>query len=317
MSMKELANARKQFNKFEMECIVPNKEGILCKKKPIRSHAIQHNGILSCLAENGIVYCLGEKTKGEEFFEYDLKNKGISREASVFKCVCKEHDDLLFADIEKRLFCKEPKQCFQYALKALLHSYWIKCNDVSVIEKIEIDIPSTKEVRKDQIAYEEEQNCFWEIYHTECYHELLTHIVTIDREIGFAVSSSINILRKFDGTLFGNENVNYPLLHISAFPTEGKSYLLISALKKNETYFKAFTHQFIKFSVDDVLKRFNIIFPLLIDNIYISPRVVDEMTSKERKELLAIFNIKGIILYNDRGIDVNKWAEQVSYNIWE
>lgn len=134
-AIQELAAARKKYNQFKMKCIVPDKQGDLCNKNPIRSHSIQHNGILSRLAEDGIVYCLGETTKGEEIFEYDLKDKGISQEASIFKCLCKEHDDILFADIEKRAFNKEPKQCFQYALKALLHSYWSKCNDVGITDK--------------------------------------------------------------------------------------------------------------------------------------------------------------------------------------
>ena len=73
-AMQELAASRKKHNQFKMKCIVPNEQGVLCSNKPIRSHSIQHNGILSRLEEYGSVYCLGETTKGEEIFEYDLKD---------------------------------------------------------------------------------------------------------------------------------------------------------------------------------------------------------------------------------------------------
>lgn len=314
--MQELANARKKHNRFKMKCIVPDKQGVLCGKDPIKSHSIQHNGILSCLAENGIVYCLGETTKGDEIFEYDLKDRGITQEASVFKCLCKEHDDTLFADIEKRIFCKEPKQCFQYALKALLHSYWSKCNDVGITEKYKGKVQIAQQISEDQRAYGDELNDFWKIYHTEQYQELLSYIVTINREINSAVSTSINMCRKLDGSFLGKENENYPLLHISAFPSKEKSYLLISALKKNEIYFKSFMQQFLMLSEDAILKRFNIIFPLLAKNIMISPRVVNKITSQEKQQLLLIFRLETMSLYYQRGVNINSWADQVSYNIW-
>lgn len=315
-AMQELAAARKKHNQFKMKCIVPNEQGVLCGKKPIRSHSIQHNGILSRLEENGIVYCLGETTKGEEIFEYDLKDQGITKEASVFECLCKEHDDSLFADIEKRAFNKEPKQCFQFALKALLHSYWTKCNDAGITNKYKEDVQIARQIAEDRKAYTEEINCFWEILRTEKYQNILTYIVPISFEINSAVSTSINVCRKFDGSLFGEENNNYPLLHFSVFPMEGKSFVLISTLKENEPYFKAFTQQFTMFSEEMVLKHFNILLPLLAENIMISPRIVNAMTPKDRKQLLTIFRVETMGFYYKVGFSVTKWCEQVTYNLW-
>lgn len=315
-AMQELAAARKKHNQFKMRCIVPDEHGVLCGKNPIRSHSIQHKGILSLLAEDNIVYCLGETTKGEEIFEYDLKDQGITKEASVFKCICKEHDDSLFADIEKRAFCKEPVQCFQYALKALLHSYWSKCNDAGITKAYKEEIQIARQIAEDQKAYKAELDRFWEIYHTGKYQELLCQIFTINREVNSAVSTSINICRKLDGSLFGKENDNYPLLHITVFPTKGKSYILISSLKENEQYFKNFIHQFILMSEEAILKRFNIILPLLAENIMLSPRLVKQMSEQEKKELITIFRIETLSLYHQNGININSWADQVSYSIW-
>lgn len=316
-AMKNLASARKKYNKFKMKCIVPDEQGTLCNKNPIKSHSIQHNGILSVLAEDGIVYCLGETTKGEEIFEYNLKEKGITQEASIFKCLCNEHDDILFANIEKKAFCNEPIQCFQYALKALLHSYWTKCNNAgNITDKYKKTIQIAQQVEEDKKAYRDELNYFWKIYQEEQYQELLCHVITINREVNSAVSTSINICRKLDGTFFGKENDNYPLLHISVFPADGKSHLLISTLKINEPYFKSFTQQFTMLSEEAILKRFNVIFPLLADNIMISPRIVNKMTLEDKRQLLSIFRIETLGFYWKNGIDINCWSEQVSYNIW-
>lgn len=315
-AMRELAAARKKHNQFKMKCVVPDEQGILCGKKAIRSHSIQHNGILSRLAENGIVYCLGETTKGEEIFEYDLKDQGITKQASIFECLCKEHDDILFADIEKKVFDKEPKQCYQFALKALLHSYWSKCNDAGITDKYKQGIQIARQIAEDKKAYADELNRFWEILKTEQYQDLLSRIIPINTEINAAVSTSINVCRKFDGALFGKENENYPLLHISLFPTEGKSYLLISALRENEQYFKAFTQQFAMLSEKTILKRLNILLPLLAENIMISPRIVNKMTPIERRQLLMIFRTETMGFYYKVGIDINRWSDQVSYNLW-
>lgn len=314
--MQALADARKKHNRFYMKCIVPDKNGILCGRAPIESHSIQHNGILSRLAENGIVYSLGETTKGDEIFEYDLKSKGVTRQASIFKCLCQEHDTMLFADIEKKPFSKDPKQCFQYALKALLHSYWSKCNDFQITKAYRNEVQIAQQIAADQKVYTEELDAFWKIYHTERYRDLLCYIITINREIEAAVSTSTNVCRKLDGSLFGQENANCPLLHFSAFPCQEKSFLLISALKKNERYFKAFTQQLIMRTEDNILKLFNIIFPLLAQNIMISPRVVNKMTPQQKQQLLLMYRVETMSLYYQRKINVNQWAEQVSYSIW-
>lgn len=156
----------------------------------------------------------------------------------------------------------------------------------------------------------------WEIHQAEQYQELLCQMITINREVSSAVSTSINMCRKLDGSLFGEENDNYPLLHISVFPVKEQSFLLISALKKNQLYFKAFMQQFMMLPEEAILKKFNIIFQLLAENIMISPRTVNKMTAQEKRELLTIFRVETMSLYYQRGININSWANQVSYNIW-
>lgn len=75
-------------------------------------------------------------------------------------------------------------------------------------------------------------------------------------------------------------------------------------------------NQFIMLTDEAILKKFNIMIPLLTENIMISPSVINKMTEQEKKQLLTIFRLETLSLYDQRGISVNCWAEQVSYNIW-
>lgn len=318
-AMANLTAARKKHGNFQMKCIVPDNNSILCNKPCIRSHSIQHNGILSRLSQNGKVYFLGESTNNTDLFKYALKSMGISTQASIFKCLCKDHDKQLFIDIEDREYCNENVQNFQYALKALLFSYWSKCNGRSMSIDYPLEHPLAgrlvRHIADDIQAYSKELNRFWEILKTGQYQDLLCWTLKIDHEVGAAVSESINVLRKFDGSLFGDENKEYPLLHISLFPAEGKSYLLVSCLKEYREYFKAFINQFMLLSERAILKRFNILLPLLADNIAISPRIVDAMTDKQKKELLTVFRLETMAFYNKHGINVDAWAKEISYDI--
>lgn len=315
-AMQQLAKARKKHHQFKMKCIVPDANGDMCGKPCMGSHAIQHNGILSKLAENGVVYHLCETTKGEEIFEYDLKTRGISSEATIFRCLCSEHDKKLFVDIEDRMFQKEPIQCFQYALKALLHSYWTKLNDAGITKEYPEELQIVKQIAEDKVAYTKELSYFWNVLHTGRYDELLTWSLSIEGEVGCAVSTSINVCRRFDGTRFGTENDEYPLLHISVFPAEGKSWILISCLQRNKDYYKEFTDQFIMMSSKRILQLLNILLPLLAENIAISPRIINSMTEQEKKELLLIFRVETMSMFYQYGFNVSSWANQVSYNIF-
>lgn len=327
-AMQNLAAARKMHRRFKMTCIVPNCQGVLCGRPAIKSHSIQHNGILSRLSEKGKVDCLGENTKNESVFVYALKDVGVSGEASVFKCLCSEHDKKLFSDIEDCAFLCEDKQYFEYALKAVLYSYWDKCNAAAMNffdEKTMHHVNPfcsfvlnhfEKQVLDDREAYYNELIRFWEIMKNEQYGDLLSWRFIISKEVNCAVSTSINVYRKFNGSPFGTENSRYPLLHISLFPSDGKSYLLISCLRENEEYFKVFTSQLVMLSEDSILKRFNVLLPLLSDNIMISPRVVDKMSEKERYELLTVFNCKTSSCYLNNTVSIDALSTQVSYNIF-
>lgn len=314
--MQELAKARNNHNKFKMKCIFPNEKGEICNSNPIKSHAIQHNGILSKIAENGEVYCFGETTKGEETFDFDLKKRGITGEASVFKCLCDKHDDLLFSDIEKKEFTSENKQYFLYALKALLLSYWTKCNDANGTDQYKESVQIAQIIEQDKILYERELNAFWNIYHKGKYEELLTKEYVIHREVLSVVSASVNICRKLDGSLFGEENSTYPLLHITVFPAKEKSYLLISSLKSNEEYFNAVIEQFESLTVEAIFKKFNILLPLVTDCIMISPKIINKMTEVERNQLLLVFNPLTLGFFYQYGININSWSKEVSFNLW-
>lgn len=313
--MQNLAFVRKQHNRFSMPCIVPDMNGEKCGKPPINSHSIQHNGILSLLEKNGEVYVLGEATKDDDAFITDLKKIGITKKASIFKCLCKDHDKQLFQSIEDQEFNKNPEQLFQYALKSVIHSYWSKCNAIHT-SHIHEWTAFDEVTKQDKEALEIELTEFWRIRQNKSFDDMLNWTVQIPYTIAIAASASVNVLRKLDGRLWGEVNKDYPYLHLTVFPSNACSYLLISSLKRNESYYKAFTDQFVMLSLNSVLKVFNVLIPLLVENMYISPRLIESMNDREKDALITVFRMETLSLYNTQGISISKWAEQIPYNLF-
>ncbi len=97
----------------EGRCLHPNAGLSTCTGKIIKAHTIQRNGGLSKIARNGHVY---SALKHGRMFE-ESKSKPDSgpnmigiREASTFTGFCAQHDNELFAQIEKRPFDGSPIQ---------------------------------------------------------------------------------------------------------------------------------------------------------------------------------------------------------------
>lgn len=314
--MQETANIRRSLKNFSAKCVVKDVNGVRCDNKSINSHSVQHNGILSNLAEKGHLYFIGNDI-GEERFDYEFKRIGINK-ASTFRCLCAEHDKKLFIDIEDRSFNGESKQYFQFALKALLKGYYSKLISVYSIPDSLKKVQEEVQLRNDMNAFEEELSLFWEIYNCNKYEDILNWKVTIPRKISFAASFAVNVLRKFDGTLFGKENSEYPLLCVSVFPqNDSRSLLIVSTHIRNREYFNSFISQFNLFSTDAILRRFNILIPLLSEDIYFAPSLVEHLLEEEVEDIKCVFSMLTLSLYNTVGFDIDKLSQIVKYDLFK
>ena len=110
--------------KATFRCMVPH-----CKQHAVLSHSQQKEGQLRQIAEDGLVYAqdrnsfrvLPQLTTGNELAA--LRKSGI-REVSVFRGFCSQHDQHIFAPLERNeLIPGSPEQAFLLTLRAFSYEF--------------------------------------------------------------------------------------------------------------------------------------------------------------------------------------------------
>jgi hypothetical protein len=117
----------KKFGKLKFRCLYPG-----CTQSAISSHSQQKEGQLRAIARNGLVYALDRNLF--QHIKFMLKEKGNSsftkkgiQEASAFPGYCSEHDQMIFAPIEKQeLIPGNPSQAALLFLRATSFEYATK-----------------------------------------------------------------------------------------------------------------------------------------------------------------------------------------------
>lgn len=122
-------DVNKQFNNIHSRqvCSSPESFHEECAGKIIRAHTVPKSSSLKAIAKDGHV--LGLKMS----FESIRKNKGEPKlesiginHASTFNGFCKNHDDLIFAPLEKHRFQNTEQQCFLLAYRAFAKEFYAK-----------------------------------------------------------------------------------------------------------------------------------------------------------------------------------------------
>jgi hypothetical protein len=128
----------KKFRKQRFQCLYPG-----CTQPAILSHSQQKEGQLRAIAENGLVYAL-ERNLFQNIKSMlagqgnwvALAKKGI-REASAFVGYCSQHDQMMFAPIEKQeLIPDSPLHAALLFLRAMSFEYATKRKAAFQLDKI-------------------------------------------------------------------------------------------------------------------------------------------------------------------------------------
>lgn len=134
---------------MEEVCLYPDKTQ--CKLPIKKAHALQNNRILSRIQENGHVVMMNPLEKplcikaGEENLELNLFSLLGVNKATRYPCFCTEHDDKVFAPIEKgsvEFECGNLEQEFLYAYKAFIFEYYKNHIEVKRFKKLVKSLPS-------------------------------------------------------------------------------------------------------------------------------------------------------------------------------
>ncbi len=118
---------QKKLNKTDFPCLCPG-----CSQVAVSSHSQQKEGQLRAIAKEGLVYSLNRNffktfTKTIEGEVEPLISKIGIQEASVFPGYCSQHDDMIFAPLEKSpLTHRNAKQAALLFLRAISLEYAVK-----------------------------------------------------------------------------------------------------------------------------------------------------------------------------------------------
>lgn len=270
-----------------------------CSAKPkaiIKAHALQENRILNKLSVNGMVK-MQDFTKGPVIFEikknrpevfYFLTDVPISS-ATTATCYCKTHDDLLFAKIEKSQYdlqTLDKEQLFLFAYKTFSFELYTQMAAENFNCLMFENAPQTT---KNPLVVYQYRNCMEKLKDLQSYKSyfdralkskdfegLETIVFEIPYEIEFANYMTISPPFDIEGKnvkALERKTKRLKFMFFTSFPVNGKSYILMSALKDDMQYFSDYFDKMRNAPLSLVQYYVNVLIPLYSQNLIISPNL--------------------------------------------
>ena len=306
------------------QCLHPNKQE--CAGGIAHAHAIQKNGPLKRIAENGEVVTM-DGISHYIFQTHDVKGKKV---ATTFTGFCKYHDKILFREIEDEEFVCTQKQIFLLTYRTMAWHYHKKMEQVNATDIMDArmlekgyDYQENQEYLN-YITYLElgmkdiknEKEFFDKALLDETYSVVNYCVWEIPYELEFAVS----MMHEPEYDLLGNrindfeKDVFLKQVYLNIFPTSGKSLCIWSWLKKNDFVYKPFSTQFMKLNVDERENYFNNRLPRWTDSLIISPRLWNRWNKGIQKSFIAHANFD--FLYRELEEEENLQAYSYMKTPW-
>lgn len=302
-------NIVKQENKKEF-CMYENQD---CHPPIIRAHSIQNNKILSKLAVDGHVYVASFNQN--KFGGLDIKKCG-KNEATIATCFCKYHDDVIFKDIDTKTYNYEEKQNFLYAYRAFSKYYYDRIVALENLRNMFKVSPNflianggyerIKGLEKSVEENEDIKKSFNAALDYGKYDEIDSIVITLDYEVNFATAYMSPLSFDLEGNLISDVwslTGRLKNIYVSIFPENGKSYILISWLKEDDsTELHKYKQQFQEIKDEKVLIRvFNNMVACQSDNFVFSKRLLDSW-GEEKIEVFRHQCMSSFLALNGKNI---------------
>ncbi|GAA3645283.1 SEC-C domain-containing protein [Asaccharospora irregularis] len=267
-------------------------------KNIIGAHALQENRILSKLQIDRQVYMQDfssnpemleiEKGKPEPFF---LLKKVYIKDATVATCFCKEHDDSIFAKIEKSQYSLDElndEQLFLFAYKTFTFELYKEIAAQKFQENMFANVPQTTKnwgtvyQYRNTVSKLEDLN-YYKDYFDKAIKEqdhggIETMVIEIPYRIQFEnymmVAPPFDIKgRKIKCIDKATKRMKFAFF--TTFPDESKSYILVSVLKKDLDIYGQYFDQIRNSPIGLIEYYLNAFIPLYSQNLIISPELWD------------------------------------------
>jgi hypothetical protein len=270
-----------------------------CSSKIIRAHSIQNNRILNKISRNGEVLNFSEAGDNNE-----IKLSRIGRKkATTFTGFCGYHDNAIFVPIESTDYKeRNHEQEFLFAYRALAKEYHAKKWSIKLLQETINKLSNDRALEKlssylagataslAQLNFQREM--FNSFLGKRDFDIISTRIIKFHEEYHIAVSSAFTVEKDFNGNSINNFSdleTHLKYIYLSVFPQNGKTYVLLSYLRKNKKFFSAFMNKIFEKSVNEKKITLSNIIAIHVENFAFSPIRWERISEAEKSEFQSLF----------------------------
>ncbi len=279
-----------------------------CESLIKSAHALQNNRILNRVSEKGHVYTFSSEVTGGRP-EANLK-KVSKNKASTFFGFCDIHDTELFKPVELKDYEGSPIQNFLLSFRGFCLEYHRKIRKLYNARRIFKNYPSTlhdpSAIHLYRIAEfdvndsKEEYNLFKEMYQNNNYDSLHTMYRKLNFEVDFAVSSSFAVKDDLYGNLIvdiysSDPEEQVPNIYLNIYPTPEGTNIIISYNKEYRKNYGRYFEQLENLTNSQLQMYLNFLIINYTENVFFSPRFIENITPSEKKSLLKSFQSSIVI----------------------
>jgi hypothetical protein len=270
---------------------------------PIKSaHSIQNNRILNRISVGNHVYRFKANAKLDGVSA--VLDKISKNKASTFFGFCDYHDSKIFGPIELEEYTGKDIQNFLFAFRSFSLEYHKKTRQLQNVTNIFEKQPRTmlnpevvylyKIAQLDVRDYEKDYEVLKSNYLDGRFNCFNTIFRQIDFEVPFAACATFTV----ENDLFGNRlndiyntssDIKIATLHISVYPIDGKSNIIISHHKNDEVVYSRYFDQLQSLDQEHLLNYLNHLLIFSTENIYLSPSFIENLTEDQRESLEKSF----------------------------
>ncbi len=249
-------NIEKDFKKIVTEnrpkkCLGADFLPLIKCDKLINAHSIQNNGVLDFIAKGSqtILHRRIESDKNRQSELIYFEKIGRNAATTFGNGMCGNHDKALFECIEDQdLDIKNKKQLITFAIRSLLKETYTKehitgiSNTVFNGNNMNPLFIGYKQANKVLIGTQKSLRKIY-VHEKRKYKDFKSKVFIFNAAYKIACSSLVSIWFGFNGEKISSQGLNYkkqPLLYVNIFPSKGKTYILLSFLKEDESSFREF-----------------------------------------------------------------------------
>jgi len=269
-----------------------------CSNKVIKAHSIQNNRILKKISKNGYVVMLGFDYKNFNPLDPGIRMIEQGRKtATTFTGFCSYHDQMLFKDIDNKDYSEfNGKQRFLFCFRGLVFEFYKKEMARSVFEEArnsgfiknkelaDLFLTGTRKSIKDLNYY---FTLFKKSLETDNYNILESVHLILNREYPLAVNSLFGLEYDMNGEMINDLSdlsKRLKVVFLNIFPQGGKTYAIISWLKKDGDAFSNFKEQISSIHKEnEKLSLLNNLIFSYTENFALNPELLNKFSTEEKR----------------------------------